>query len=301
MPYMTLRPWHGHFYHHPPCPSDVSIPLHDPEAYGLNPRHAWVYNKLEIALKQGLIAAPHGVTPTEFPVFSKPIYNLFSMGKNSAQLNCIEDYNQQARPGHMWCELLTGEHISTDIAVIDGHAAWICHTKGYPLEKGTFDRWEILAGNGGNTSLSAALIDFIQSHLADYTGMLNIESLGGKIIEVHLRFTSQWAELYGEGFSTSLISLYKDKRWTLGEQVTNAYSIVLFSSRKADKKPPEDLIQTLIDGDKVVNIHLPFYEDKPTDKHSMPPGGFRLAYINGYDLEACLQAREHLRTFFNSQ
>ena len=45
--------------------------------------HRWIYDKLAVALSQGLDAAPHGVMPPRFPVFSKPIMNLRGMGSGS--------------------------------------------------------------------------------------------------------------------------------------------------------------------------------------------------------------------------
>ena len=38
-----------------------------------------------------------------------------------------------------------------------------------------------------------------EKHLAGYTGMLNLETIGGTIIEAHLRFADQWPDLYGAG------------------------------------------------------------------------------------------------------
>ena len=43
---------------------------------------------------------------------------------------------------------------------------------------------------------------------------------------------------------------------------------------------------------------MPFDEEQPAEQHSMPPGGFRLAVINGFSLEECLKAREHLAESF---
>ena len=45
------------------------------------------------------------------------------------------------KPGYMWSELLTGEHYSTDVAVSNGKVKWMKHTRGVPLEQGTFDYW----------------------------------------------------------------------------------------------------------------------------------------------------------------
>ena len=36
---------------------------------------------------------------------------------------------------------------------------------------------------------------------AGYTGMVNFETIGGRIIEAHLRFADQWPDLYGGGGS----------------------------------------------------------------------------------------------------
>ncbi len=41
-----------------------------------------------------------------------------------------------------------------------------------------------------------------------YTGMMNFETIGGLIIEAHLRFADQWCDLYGEGWVEALVELY---------------------------------------------------------------------------------------------
>ena len=38
---------------------------------------------------------------------------------------------------------------------------------------------------------------WLRSNLRGYTGMVNLETIGGTIIECHLRFTDQWPDLYG--------------------------------------------------------------------------------------------------------
>ena len=66
-----------------PCPDDVSVPTEDADAWRWYPEHRWIYDKLAVALSQGLEAAPHGVMPPGFPVFSKPMVNLRGMGAGS--------------------------------------------------------------------------------------------------------------------------------------------------------------------------------------------------------------------------
>jgi hypothetical protein len=72
--------------------------------------------------------------------------------------------------------------------------------------------------------------------------MVNLETVGGSIIEAHLRPSDQWPDLYG--------------------------------------------------------VQITFHEDRDPPSHAMPPGGFRLAIVNGWNLEAGLAARNQLRTYF---
>ena len=42
--------------------------------------------------------------------------------------------------------------------------------------------------------------------------MVNLETIGARIIEVHLRFADQWPDLYGgEPWVESLVRLYQDR------------------------------------------------------------------------------------------
>ncbi len=107
--------------------------------------------------------------------------------------------------------MLKGDHISTDFAVVNGKVVWLVHTKGYPLQNGTFDYWEII----NNLEITNYLTKFVETHLAGYTGMLNLETIGGKIIEGHLRFADQWPDLYGKGFVEEVVKLYSKGSFSL--------------------------------------------------------------------------------------
>ncbi len=60
-------------------------------------------------------------------------------------------------PGHMWMELLTGDHVSTDCAVVGGQARWFRHATGLAAEDGMFAYWIIHpeADDALETSLAA--------------------------------------------------------------------------------------------------------------------------------------------------
>ena len=80
MPICEADPWRLQYFERAACPPDVNIPTEDSDAWLWYPKYRWVYDKLAVALSQGLVAAPHGVPPPAFPVFSKPTINLKGMG-----------------------------------------------------------------------------------------------------------------------------------------------------------------------------------------------------------------------------
>jgi len=66
----------------------------------------------------------------------------------------------------------------------------------------------------------------------------NIEIIGGKIIEVHLRFADQWPDLYGEGW-TEAIELYRRRRWRYADgDPREGYSVVLFGVHSVSYRHP---------------------------------------------------------------
>ena len=71
---------------------------------------------------------------------------------------------------------LSGEHVSTDWAVVKGQPTWCRHTLGIPGAAGTFDHWVIEASS--RLPLEHYSAEWIGRNLPDYTGMLNIETIG---------------------------------------------------------------------------------------------------------------------------
>lgn len=298
MPICEADPWRLQYFAGIACPSDVLIPTEDSDAWVWNPRHRWVYDKLAVAQSQGLPCGPHGTIPPAFPVFSKPIVNLRGMGVDSRILNDADDYAAHLAAGHMWMPLLQGRHVSTDVAVIDGRPCWWRHVTGQPAGEGTFDTWTVHAE--ADPSIEASCAAWIATHLAGYTGMLNLETIGGRIIEAHLRFSDQWPDLYGSGWVEAVIGLYARGIWDFDDRARQtAFSVVLFGPQGPHyRHPPSDTIASIRARPAVSSVQITFHEDRPPATHAMPPGGFRLAIVNAYDLAAGLQAREELRRAF---
>jgi hypothetical protein len=255
-------------------------------------------NKLLVAESQGLPCGPHGVMPETFPVFSKPIYNLRGMGMETRVFGDREQYLDGRAPGHMWMPVLVGEHVSTDVAVVDGDARWWRHTVGTPIGDGMFDHWTVLAE--ARPEIEAYCGAWVRRHLGGYTGILNVETIGGRIIEIHLRFSDQWPDLYGAGWVDALVELYAHGRWTYADGTRRTgFSVVLFGPHGVGyRKPGPDVEAALLADPRISSVQLTFCEDVAPARHAMPPGGFRLAIVNCWDLAAGRAARERLARHF---
>jgi hypothetical protein len=238
------------------------------------------------------------VAPPRYPVFSKPIVNLKGMGVGSRVLNSETDYLEHYAPGHFWMTLLDGRHVSSDLAVVDGVPRWWRHVTGKPAGEGTFDYWTIHAEPEAEIEQRCGA--WVRRHLGGYTGMLNLETIGDTIIEVHLRFADQWPDLYGAGWVEAVARLYESGVWNFADaDRRGGYSAVLFGRNGVRyRHPPPALVEEIRRIPGVSSVQITFHEDLAPERHSMPPGGFRLAVINGFDLAAALAARERLKEHF---
>jgi hypothetical protein len=298
MPICEIDPWRLQYFQGAECPPDVNIPTEDSDAWNWNPDHRWVYDKIAVALSQGLGAGPHGTMPPSFPVFSKPMINLKGMGIGSRIIHSAEDYERHYAPGHMWMALLEGHHVSSDVAIVAGKAHWWRHVTGFPAGGGTFDYWIIHACP--DPELEAHLGDWIDRHLAGYTGMLNLETIGGSIIDVHLRVSDQWPDLYEPGWVDAVVGLYRCGRWMLGSHdLRDGYSLALFGPLgERFRHPPSALVKEVLRMPGIASVQITFHERRDPALHAMPPGGFRLAIVNCWELDAGIAARERLKAHF---
>ena len=295
MPICEADPWRFQYFENIPCPSDVLISTEDADSWTWYPAQRWIYDKMAVALSQGLDAAPHGVMPPAFPVFSKPITNLRGMGTGSQVIASESEYKANLTAGHFWCTLLTGAHVSSDVALVDGQPRWWRHTTGATGMGGTFDHWHIHAG--AMPEIETWCGGWSARHLRGYTGMANFETIGGRIIEAHLRFADQWPDLYGPHWVEALIGLYAHGAWTYPDTArADGFSVVLFLPHgPAYRHPPAAVTEAVRAMGGVSSVQITFHEDKDPAHHAMPPGGFRVAIVNARTLAAGQAGRERLR------
>jgi hypothetical protein len=297
MPFEGVDLWRWQYFEGVACPASVVIPADDATGWRLYPGHRRIYDKLFICASQGIPHGPHGVMPRTFPVFSKPVMNLRGMGIGGRVIRSAAELKAHFSPGHMWMALLTGPHVSTDLALATGRPRWWRHTTGKALHGGMFDFWTIHAQP--RPHLERALGAWIRRHLGDFTGIVNFETIGGKIIECHLRMGSeQWVDINGPGWLESVVGLYTDGRWRCAAPPRTGYSVVLFGRHGVAYTIDHGAVDVLRGTPGVSSIQITFDPDRPREQHAMPPGGFRLAIVNCWDLATGLAVRERLRQLF---
>ena len=80
---------------------------------------------------------------------------------------------------------------------------------------------------------------------------------------------------------------------------SEGYSVVLFGPNgRRYRHPPQALVDAIRRMPGVTSVQISFHEDRAPEQHAMPPGGFRLAIVNGFDLGKALAARERLKEYF---
>ena len=120
MPIYECDPWRLQYFANVSCPADVHIPTDDVDAYKFHPSHRWIYDKLRVAQSQGLECGLHHTPPPRYPVFCKPVTNLRGMGAGARVVRSEREFRVSCKPGDFWSPWLSGEHVSTDWAVVRG-------------------------------------------------------------------------------------------------------------------------------------------------------------------------------------
>ena len=296
MPFLGVDPWRWQYFT-PVRTNGVAIPIDEASAWELYPELRWIHNKLTIADTQDLPHGPHGVMPRRFPVFSKPIFNMRGMGTGGRVIRSPREYWLSIQPGHMWMRLLTGAHVSTDVALARGRPVWWRHATGVPLGGGMFDHWIVHAAR--RPALERYIARWIAGNLDRFSGIVNFETIGGRIIESHLRMADQWPDLNGPGWLDATVELYRSGRWRWRDVDRRiAYSVVLFGAHGLRWAIDPKLVAQLRAQPGVSSIQITFDEGKPSSAHAMPPGGFRLAIVNCWDLGLGKRVRATLKRAF---
>lgn len=133
--------------------------------------HLWLYDKLIVSKTLGYVCGPKGLTVPEAKLYVvRPITNMLGMSIGTSYYY-IKDDTDYLPDGTFWCEMFTGRHLSVDYyngeqkLCVEGFKDYI-----------RFNKWQKVYDK-------IPYPDF----LSFVDGWVNIEFIGGKIIEIHLR------------------------------------------------------------------------------------------------------------------
>ncbi|PYF99477.1 hypothetical protein D893_02629 [Thioalkalivibrio sp. ALE21] len=226
MPFVGVLPERRHIFRPEPR---REVAVSDAAAWRLNPGHRHVYDKLRLALDAGLTAAPCGVAPTDLgldaadTVFVKPVINLAGMGLDARALPAGE---VPAEPGSFWCQRLEGAHTSTDCLVENGEVRWFAHTRGSDEKDAARPiYWEVGAAV---PEVEPWIADWVRRSLAGYSGICNIELIGGRPIEAHLRGSNGFFDFYGPQFIPAWVALADGEPFAPPPPIPGGYILSIF-------------------------------------------------------------------------
>jgi hypothetical protein len=154
------------------------------------PESRWMFDKLYVQQELGAKCGPVGIDPTEFPVYVKPIMNLYGMGINSYKAYSLHEVEYV--PGMMWMESYVGTHKSHDIRVVDRKCEEVYTAIGE--NPPNFLCWRVDAGdkNEGQYFVNKLV------PLGKLPEYINVETINNEIIEVHPRWSAEFYEYYDQ-------------------------------------------------------------------------------------------------------
>lgn len=137
----------------------------------------WIFDKLIVSRKLGYVCGPAGVdVPSPDHYIVRPCVNIPGMGRD-AVFQFIEEDTRHLPSGHFWCEIFKGDHVSVDYL----------YGKQVLAVKGTRDSDLLYKFNAwGKINQIFPIPIALYSLIKNYK-YINIEYIGGRAIEVHLR------------------------------------------------------------------------------------------------------------------
>lgn len=140
----------------------------------------WIFDKLILSKKLGHLCGPAGVhVPKPGNYIVRPCVNLAGMGQG-AHIRWLEGHGEETwdiPPGYFWQEMFEGRHLSVDYE----NGSLIRCTEGirHTQDLTRFHHWKVVDDE--------PFIPLILRPLIYTYERVNIEMIGEKVIEVHLR------------------------------------------------------------------------------------------------------------------
>jgi len=165
--------------------------INDKDVWPLCPADClWVYDKLILAVKCGHQAGPAGVpVPRAADYIIRPITNIRMMSRGAVKRWLTPDDTDLVPDGHFWSECFIGRHTSVDFHL----GRQVLAVEGFRDGTGRLDRftrWQRIE--------DCYEFPVVLDALLGQAPWVNVEYVGGKIIEVHLRWNDDFSNHSGD-------------------------------------------------------------------------------------------------------
>lgn len=196
------------------------MPFFDGECYERYPRFKHVYDKLWIMKSQGLKAGrlenlKGKEAKVTYPIFIKPRWgHLSASSKNCFKVKTADELIKYIEyKDMMWSEFIDAKEGMTDYIMLKGT---IVHQITYiysEKQNGFSDVWKYISPK---STPPQNITEWVQHHMTEYTGIVNVQYRDAKIIEVGLRLARGGAYLVStENYAliNNVNSIFLKKEW----------------------------------------------------------------------------------------
>jgi len=159
----------------------------------------WLFDKLILARKLGYSCGPAGVAPPVDSLYIvRPCVNYRMMAHGASFMHLSPSSHDQVPIGYFWCEIFKGRHLSFDY----NYGKQVLAVEGFrddPTRLDRFSRWEKVE----DKFTLPPIID----EIARRYEWMNVEVIGDKIIEAHLRYNDD----FSNHSANVIIPVWKDR------------------------------------------------------------------------------------------
>lgn len=281
-----------------------TMPLFDGISYDKYPDFKYVYDKLWIIKSQGLMGGKlEDVRGKEhkfhYPLFIKPRWGHLS----ASSKNCfkIHDANELKKYSHyehmMWSEFIDANEGMTDYIMLKGK---IVHQITYiysEKQNGFTDDWKYISPD---SKPPTNITEWVNRHMQNYTGVVNVQYRDAKIIEVGLRLARSGAYLLSTengALIKNINGIFDKQTWDFSLQnklkFKPFYVFKCFTTLPIVYLYPQYVLDYIVKS----NTPRPFYEYyfEPAGKEGM----VFLQFMDD-DFNRGMQTKEKIQAWFNT-
>ncbi len=274
------------------CPKDIKIPTNDFEAYPYYKDYTYLYNKKWVADSQNVGCGTNRQVPNKFPVIVRPMINLYGMGKGTYY---VTNYEQSSKISNkdFWEEILHGNHVSVDVFKNDHGILGTVAFLGIPADLFKFIYWEYLP----DYQLPLKVTQWISKNMKSFIGVFNLELIGDKIIECHLRM-GDLNYFQNEELINNVILCHLNRHIEL-PKLDKIYLVPVFvKSGHYQRLQKEEILKYArrFGSDKLLNYLI----DPSPSTIANPPGGDRICNLTVSDLNTGIKIRDCILKSLNN-